>query len=163
MYTSSSAFAKSHKLLVRSSYAAECLAAAHTVDDCWPTLVTLHELASGILTPTQLRDLREKGGLSLWVFLTIDAESVYKSLSSEDLKITTGKSLLGHISWLREMLQLDILHGVRWCDTRDMTSDGHTKGSVDREPLLKVMKGIQQFVRDFKLYTPFRGASKSEY
>ena len=54
---------KSHRLRVRSSYAAECLAAAHNVDDCWPTLVTLHELTSGILTPTPLRDLREKSGI----------------------------------------------------------------------------------------------------
>ena len=35
---------KSHRLVVRSSYGAEALAATHGVDDAIPTLVTLHEL-----------------------------------------------------------------------------------------------------------------------
>ena len=38
------AYCKSHRLQVRSSYSAETLAAAHNLEDCYPTIVTLHEL-----------------------------------------------------------------------------------------------------------------------
>ena len=36
-----------------------------------------------------------------------------------------------------------IVESAQWCDTRDMTADGHTKGSIDRELLLQVMAGCQ--------------------
>eukprot|EP00974_Lingulodinium_polyedra_P002860 267699-Lingulodinium_polyedra.AAC.1 len=47
---------KSHRLQVRSSYGAELLAAAHGLDDAYPTLVTLHELENGVLTPGALKE-----------------------------------------------------------------------------------------------------------
>ena len=130
------------------------LAAAHGLDDAYPTMVTLHELTFGVLTPEQLKGLREHGGLHIAVIVTIDAESVYKSLTSRDLKVPTEKTLLGHVSWLRELLDLGLIQALQWCDTRDMTADGHTKGSIDRELLLQVMSGAQHYVHEVKTYTP---------
>ena len=147
---------RSHKLTIRSSYAAETLAIAHGVDDAYPTLVTISELKHGVLSPTQLKSLREKGGLGIRVVLTTDAESVYKSLTSRDLKAPTERTLLGHVSWVRELVQLKIIESVQWCDTRDMTADGHTKGSIDRELLLEVMSGQQKYQHSVKTHTPFR-------
>eukprot|EP00959_Pyramimonas_sp_CCMP1952_P169466 3540231-Pyramimonas_sp.AAC.1 len=46
------AHCKSRRLQVRSSYSAETLVAAHTLEDCYPTSVTLHELHAGPLAPT---------------------------------------------------------------------------------------------------------------
>eukprot|EP00959_Pyramimonas_sp_CCMP1952_P031772 666532-Pyramimonas_sp.AAC.1 len=89
--------------------------------------------------------MREVGGLAIKVSLTIDAESVYKSLSSKVLKIPTERTLLGHISWIRELTDIGIVRNVQWCGTRDMTADGHTRGSIDRELLLEVMSGTQSF------------------
>eukprot|EP00959_Pyramimonas_sp_CCMP1952_P175374 3665347-Pyramimonas_sp.AAC.1 len=66
---------KSHRLQVRSSHSAETLAAAHNWEDCYPTIVTLHELHAGPLTPTQSKDILGLGGLSIKVTLTIDAET----------------------------------------------------------------------------------------
>eukprot|EP00959_Pyramimonas_sp_CCMP1952_P097786 2043714-Pyramimonas_sp.AAC.1 len=63
----------SGKPLVRSSYSAETFAAAHNLEDCYPTIVTLREPHSGPLTPTLLKDALELGGLSIKVTLTIDA------------------------------------------------------------------------------------------
>eukprot|EP00959_Pyramimonas_sp_CCMP1952_P447951 9379942-Pyramimonas_sp.AAC.1 len=80
---------------VRSSYSAEALAAAQNLEDCYPTIVILHELHAGALTPTQLKGILEMGGLSIKVTLTIDAESVLKPLSSKDLKTPTECTLLG--------------------------------------------------------------------
>ena len=91
-------------------------------------------------------------------FLTIDAESVFKSLTSKDLKIPTERTLLGHISWIREFLDLGILSNVQWCDTRDMTADGHTKGSIDRQLLLEVMVGTQVYKHDVKSFAPYRSS-----
>ena len=53
---------KSHRLQVRSSYGAELLAAAHSLDEAYPTIITLHELRTGhVLTPEQLKNIRERG------------------------------------------------------------------------------------------------------
>ena len=117
----------------------------------------MHELKHGILKPEQLKNIREYGGIKITTTLTTDAESVYKSLTSKDLKAPTEKTLMGHVSWIREMMQLGIVDEVQWCDTRDMTSDGHTKGSIDRKLLLDVMHGIQHFNYDVKTHKPFRG------
>ena len=145
---------KSHKLQIRSSYGAETLADAHGFDDAYPTIVTLHELREGVMIPEQLKHIREKGGLLLDVSLTTDAESVYKSLTSRDLKTPTEKTLLGHVSWIRELLHLGIVKTIRWCDTRDMTAYGHTKGCIDRKLLLQVMSGTQKYQYDTREHTP---------
>ena len=103
---------RSHKLTIRSSYGAEMLAAAHGIDEAYPTLITLREIKHGMLSPEKLKAMREEGesGVlgndepSLTVTLATDAESVYKSLSSRDMKVPTEKTLLGHVSWLRALL-----------------------------------------------------------
>ena len=151
---------KSHRLTIRSSYSAEMLAASHGYDDAYPTLITLVELANGVMRPEQIKHFREYGGLSLKVMLTTDAESVYKSLTSRDLKTPTEKTLLGHVSWIRELLQLKLIESMQWCDTRDMTADGHTKGCIDRQLLLEVMRGEQSYRHDVKRHTPHRGEEK---
>eukprot|EP00959_Pyramimonas_sp_CCMP1952_P449964 9421341-Pyramimonas_sp.AAC.1 len=83
-------------------YSAEALAAARNLEDCYPTIVTLHELHAGSLTPSQLNNIIVMGGLSIKVTLTADAESVFKSLSSKDLKKPTECAVLGHASWIRQ-------------------------------------------------------------
>ena len=104
------------------------------------------------MTPTELKQIREVGGLCIHITLTTDAERVYKSLASRDLKIPTERILLGHIAWIRQMIELGIINVVQWCDTRDMTSDGHTKGSIDRELLLGIMCGQQAHMHPVKSY-----------
>ena len=79
------------------------------------------------------------------VTLTIDAEGVYKSLSSRDLKTPAEKMLLGHVAWIREMSQKKI-----------MTVDGRTEGSIERAGLLKVMKGEQSYAQATQTYEPVR-------
>ena len=144
---------KRFSVVMHAFYGAETLAAAHGLDDVYPTLVTLHELKHGVLTPTKLKAIREEGGLGLRVVLTTDAESVFKSLTSRDLKIPTERTLLGHIAWIREMVEHGIVSQIQWCDTRDMTADGHTKGSIERELLLQVMSGKQVYKHAVKTYS----------
>ena len=152
---------KSHRLTIRSSYGAEMLAASHGFDDVFPSIITLLELRHGVLSPEQLKNVREKGNISIKVTLTTDAESVYKSLTSRDLKTPAEKTLLGHVCWLRELMKLELIHKLQWCDTRDMTADGHTKGSIDRQSLLDVMQGRQKYNHEVKHYQPHRDTTSS--
>ena len=48
------------------------------------------------------------------------------------------------------------------CDTRDMTADGHTKGSIDRKLLLEVMSGRQQYSHATKEYKPYRPGTNAK-
>ena len=77
-------------------------------------------------------------------------------MTSRDLKTPAEKTLLGHILWLRELLQLRLIESIQWCDTRDMTADGHTKGCVDRALLLDLMRGKQVYRHEVKRHTPHR-------
>eukprot|EP00959_Pyramimonas_sp_CCMP1952_P414076 8675267-Pyramimonas_sp.AAC.1 len=58
-------------------------------------------------------------------------------------------------------MECEAVHGTQWCDTRDMTVYGHTKGGIDRDILLQIMGGIQSFKHDFKSHTPYRAAQTS--
>ena len=56
------------------------------------------------------------------------------------------------------------MQAVQWCDTRDITVDGHAKGSIDRALLLQVEAGTQSFKHELKKYVPHRAnqATKPE-
>ena len=60
------------------------------------------------------------------------------------------------------MMERGIVHCVQWCDTRDMTADGHTKGSIDRDLIYQVMDGIQAFKYDLKKHVPYRAGQTSK-
>ena len=59
-------------------------------------------------------------------------------------------------------MEFGIVHSVQWCDTRDMSADGHTKGSIDRDLLLQAMEGKQKYKFDVKAFVPFRGGTISK-
>eukprot|EP00973_Karenia_brevis_P066457 9238092-Karenia_brevis.AAC.1 len=132
---------KSHRLTLGSSYGAELLAASHGYDDAYPTIIATIEMRDGVLPAGMLKKIGNMGGVPLKVILTVDAESVFKSIASRDLQTPAAKTLLGHVCWLREVLQLGMIESIQWCDTRDMAADGHTKGVIDRKALLDHMKG----------------------
>ena len=71
------------------------------------------------------------------------------------MKVPTERTLLGHIAWIREMIELGVVHSVQWCDTRDMVADGHTKGSIERGLLLQAMSGEQKYIHPVKTYKRF--------
>ena len=74
--------------------------------------------------------------------MVTDSMSLFQAISAHTLKIPSEKSLALHLFWLREFLNRQVPNELKWCDTRDMTADGHTKGSVSREALLQLMSGI---------------------
>ena len=68
--------------------------------------------------------------------------SVYSAVTATYIKHPAEKSLLSHVQFLRELLDSHVLGALMWVDTRDMVSDGLTKGAVDRDALHKVMDGF---------------------
>ena len=70
--------------------------------------------------------------------------SVFAAVSAVFIKTPAEKSLLCHVQFLRELLDYGVLAAIVWLDTRDMLSDGLTKGSVSRDALLSVLDGIMR-------------------
>jgi len=55
--------------------------------------------------------------------------------------------------WLRELIELCLLRKLTWCDTRDLSCDGNTKGSIPRDALLALMQeGRHIFNHAFETY-----------
>eukprot|EP00959_Pyramimonas_sp_CCMP1952_P294767 6165265-Pyramimonas_sp.AAC.1 len=52
-------------------------------------------------------------------------------------------------------MERGIVHCVQWCDTRDVTADGNTIRSIDRDMLLHVMGGTPCFKHDLKPHAPY--------
>ena len=102
----------------------------------------LHEVQFGSCTHARARDLRENGGWGTVMILALDAMSVYSAVTAANVKEPSEKALYNHVLYLRELLDIGVLHALWWIDTRDMTADGLTKGAVDRTVLHAVMQGL---------------------
>ena len=77
--------------------------------------------------------------------LYVDAKSVYAACTATFIKTPAEKSLLTHVQFIRELLDHGVLRALLWIDTRDMYSDGLTKGAVERALLHKIMDGSIEF------------------
>ena len=135
------AVSQSHKLVVRSTFAAELLALTASVDQGFIILITLHEFRGGSMKPHMGVALRETGGYLIEFEVLIDAKSVHSAVGNENFKHPAEKSLLSHIAWIKQLLNVRIISRFGWTDTRDMIADGMTKGSIDRAVLIKCMLG----------------------
>ena len=60
--------------------------------------------------------------------------------------------MLSHVQYLRELLDLRVIDGLCWTDTRDMIADGAAKGAVDRQLLHECMAGTCHIRHDIKLW-----------
>ena len=80
--------------------------------------------------------------------------SVFAAVSAVFIKTPAEKSLLCHVQFLRELLDDHVLAAIAWLDTRDMVSDGLTKGAVPRDALLKILDGVWQLQYEPKIWRP---------
>ena len=74
--------------------------------------------------------------------LYIDAKSVYAAIAAIAVSIPTEKPLLSQVQYIRELLDIKVLHFLVWMDTRDMVAYGLTKGAVNRAALHLLMDGF---------------------
>ena len=130
------------KTVTRSTFTSELQAAIAATDSGLLLAVGLHELANGAVTAAEGRKLREEGGLKVNTVVCIDAMSIFSALAAERVKAPAEKSMLLHLLWLRELLEKGILNALHWLDTRAMSADGHTKGSIERDTLRELASGV---------------------
>ena len=143
---------RSHKNVTRSTFSSETLACVACADDLIPMLVTFHEIERGTVTAAQARELRENGNFAFKSTLSVDAMSLFTAIAAHTVKIPSEKNLAIHLFWLRELLDRKVLNQLEWCDTRDMSADGHTKGTIDRDVILKLMLGKFAYQHAVKRY-----------
>ena len=136
--------------VTRSTFGAELFGACDSADTAMHLVCLMHQIEKGSMTPAKARTLREEGGWALEVDLALDAYSVFAAVSATQVKIPAEKALLSHVQYLRELLDRKILTRMLWFDTRDMWSDGLTKGAVEREPLHEVMSGKARLLHPHK-------------
>ena len=88
--------------------------------------------------------------------LAIDAMSVFAAVTATQVKEPAEKALWSHVQYLRELLDTRVLDELWWLDTRDMGSDGLTKGSVERSELQSIMQGTQNLYHTAKRWATAR-------
>ena len=135
------AVARSHKLVCRSSFGSELLAACGAADGLQAFVLTLHEMLRGPASPGETRRLREEGGYAVPAELVIDGMSVFSALLMDPVRPPSGNSMAGHLWWLADQFRTKQITDLLWCDTRDMRAVPMTKGTIDRALILDIMEG----------------------
>ena len=159
------ASSQSLKLVTRSTFSSETLAAVGTADALVPLVISLIEITHGPFSPSKLRAFREGCSTEFKIILVIDAMNLFQAWTGTSLKLPTEKSLFPHIAWLRDVVKCTPTH-CSWCDTRDMLADGMTKGSVLRTDILNAMAGHFEFkhpTRDHQFAEHCRGSSSTHH
>ncbi len=89
--------------------------------------------------------------------------SMFAAISVATVRVPSEKSLACHLFWLQELLEIGLLNDLQWADTRDMSADGHTKGSIDRKVISDLMNGLFKFqhcTKEFSLKGPTRSPNR---
>jgi hypothetical protein len=146
--------------VTRSTFGAELFSACDVADFAMLLACLLHQIKEGSMSPAAARRRREAGGWNVEIDLGIDAYSVFAATTAGQVKAPAEKALLSHVQYLRELLDRHILTHIAWFDTRDMATDGLTKGAVDRTALHGVMDGMYQVVNKHQLWKSKLGTSK---
>ena len=144
---------KTIRHVTRSTFAAELHAACDSVDLGILIMLMLHEIQCGLVSKSDARVLRDKGGYAIPMSLQIDAMTVFAAVTATFIKAPAEKSLLSHVQFLRELLDSHVCRAIIWCDTRDMYSDGMTKGVIERDLLHLLMGGRQDVQHECKLWS----------
>ena len=130
-----------HKVVVRSTFTAETQAAVSAADAMLCTGLALHEITLGPVSLPIAMQLRENGGYCFTMGLAVDSMGLVSALSIDPVRAPVERSMYAHVAWLQQLLKLNILAYINWIDIRDMTSDGHTKGSIRRDALRQLAGG----------------------
>jgi len=134
------------KQVTRSTFTSETSAVIMAADRAMTIRTTLEEIHRGPIklsshTPTVLK-ARTDTPHAIKIVLVTDALNLLLALDTPHVKPPAEQSFLLNLLWLKNLLQERTVHSLSWCDTRDMSADGHTKGSISRELLIALIGGI---------------------
>ena len=88
--------------------------------------------------------------------------SVYSAITAQYVKAPAERSLISHVQWIRELLDHQVIRYIAWIDTRDMHSDGLTKGKVPRDALHELMRGEYILRHPLKLWSSSQRRAMAE-
>ena len=129
------------KVVARSTFAAETQAMIAAIDSGLAVALTLHEIQKSPVPAREGMELLEQGGMCIDIHAATDAMNLLTSIQAERARTPTERLMLCQLLWIRELVDKQILTTLTWLDTRDMTADGHTKGSISRGALISIMQG----------------------
>ena len=92
---------RSHKLVTRTVFSSETLAAVAAADDLICMSLTLHEITHGPQAIATKRSLLHKPN-SFTTILAVDTDSLYTALKAVSTRIPTEKGLTIYFHWLKE-------------------------------------------------------------
>jgi hypothetical protein len=98
----------------------------------------IHKQQIGVISPSEMANLKENGGFITPVMLFLDAKSVCDAIESDNDN-SADKSMIFHVKAFRHMFMTGQLASSTWLDTRDVLADGLTKGKIDRHALMKAL------------------------
>ena len=100
-----------------------------------------YEIVHGVCSTAEpLMRLREEGGYPIVLRSATDSMSVFTAVKNLQGKLPSEGSTLHHVQWIQELMERQILEALFWTDTRDMISDGMTKGSIARAAIRTAME-----------------------
>ena len=85
------AVSRSHRLVCRSSFGSELLAACGAADGLQAFLLAMHEMVHGPASADEIRRLREEGGYAIPAEVVIDGMSVFSALLTHPVKPPLGE------------------------------------------------------------------------
>ena len=131
-------YARKHSRVVRSTYAAELLSLLDAVCQGNIVATAMDEIHSGVESATQLLARHAGRQRSIEHDACVDAKAVFDGITAQCPRTPADKPLFLHALAMREYLEAGWVDRLWWLDTLAMLADGMTKGSVDREALIKV-------------------------
>ena len=120
------------KVVVRSTFTAETHGVIGGADGAIGLALTLHEIQQGPVTLKRAMGLTDFHGRSFKINCVTDAKNLLLILKNVNMKNPAEKNFIVHLMWLKNMLENGVIQALIWTDTRDMTADGHTKGTIKR-------------------------------
>ena len=144
---------KKQRHVTRSTFAEDLFGCCDTLDIMQVVILALQEVETGTVTTEQARRLREYGPYHYATVICVDAMSVFSAITAQYVKAPSERSLISHVQWLRELLDHKVLNHIAWVDTRDMHSDGVTKGKIPRELIHELMAGTYRLRHPLQLWS----------
>ena len=129
-------YARRQRRVVRSTFGAEINGLIDAIETGRLIAFTLAELVHPGISLSDLRQMDDAGKLTIPIHACTDCKSVFTALQSQDTHIPTESSLILIALQLKQLLVSGVLQSLFWIDTRDMVSDGLTKGLVSRKALM---------------------------
>ena len=98
------------------------------------------ELILGPCKAGKLAELTDSGQLPVALEVATDNRGMFSGVTATEVKTPSEPHLLYVMKALRDRLHSKAIDALWWFDTRDMICDAMTKGTLSREPLLKLWR-----------------------